>query len=71
MMYKFQSERVYLTAGSIGEKSVKGVLVKPMEHIFLGEKAAWFEVPDDGLRRHEGFPGAEKFWGKVEEWRNG
>ncbi|KAG0646325.1 hypothetical protein D0Z07_8365 [Hyphodiscus hymeniophilus] len=71
MMYKFQREKISLTAGSIDEKSVKGVLVKPVEHIFLAEKAPWFIVPDDGLNRFETFPDMEGFVKKMEEWKKG
>ena len=29
-------------------------IVRPSCHIFLREKAGWFEVPVDGLERYEG-----------------
>ena len=43
-----------IAAGSIDEESVAGGL-KPehVKHIFVREKAAWFEVPP-GEERHEG-----------------
>jgi hypothetical protein len=69
MKYKFQPENVSITAGSIDESSVKGSLVKPCEHIFLAEKAEWFEVPNDGASRYETFPGG--FEEKLEGWRKG
>lgn len=53
MQYKFQPHKISITVGSIDEESVKGVLVKPSEHVFLGEKAGWFQVPEDGLQRFE------------------
>jgi hypothetical protein len=58
MQYKLKPEKNFITAGSIDEESVKGVLVKPSEHIFLSGKAGWYEVPDDGMKRFERFPGA-------------
>lgn len=67
MMYKVQPDKISIAAGSIDEESVKGVLVKPSEHIFLGEKAGWFEVGNDGLKRFEGFP--EGFEGRLESWK--
>lgn len=70
MQYKFQQERISITAGSIDEESVKcGLGVKPSEHIFLREKAEWFEVPDDGVPRYEGFP--DEFQRKLDSWKQG
>lgn len=71
MQYKFQPEKVGITAGSIDEESVRGgVLGKSFElrgHIFLREKARWFEVPDDGVERFDGF--TEEFQGKIDSWK--
>lgn len=44
-----------IVVGSIDEGSVKGELMKPTEHIFLEEKAGWFDLPEDGLGRFERF----------------
>ena len=68
MQYKFQPERIGFTAGTFNGESVRGELPKVSEHIFLREKAAWFEVPDDGIPRFDGFP--EEFLKKLEDWRN-
>jgi hypothetical protein len=46
-------EVMSITVGSIDEGSVKGKLVKPSMHIFLEEKAGWFDLPEDGLKRFE------------------
>ncbi len=35
-------------------------------HIFLGEKAAWYELPDDGLERCEGY--SSFFQKKLDSW---
>ncbi len=67
MRYDFQPQIISIAAGSIDEESIKGELVKPTEHIFLSEKAAWFEIPDDGLKKFEKFP--DGFGKKVEEWK--
>lgn len=48
-----------IVAGSIDEKSVKGELIKPTEHIFLEEKAGWYDLPEDGLGRFERFSNAK------------
>ena len=58
MLYKSQPEENHITAGSIDEGSVQGVLLKPRKHIFLAEKAGWFDVPEDGMGRFEGFSGS-------------
>lgn len=53
--------------GTVDEKSVKGDLkaLKVDAHIFVGEgggagrKSGWYELPDDGVMRFEGFPAGE------------
>ena len=32
--------------------------IRPVEHIFLGSKAPWYDLPDDGLARHDRYPPA-------------
>lgn len=48
-----------IVAGSIDEKSVNGELIKPTAHMFLEEKARWYDLPEDGLGRFERFNNAE------------
>lgn len=48
-------DEVFIAAGTIDDDSVKGQLPKPSEYIFLKEKALWFDVPNDGLLRHDAF----------------
>jgi hypothetical protein len=67
MQYLFQPNRIGLTAGTFDR--VEGSLPKVGEHIFLKEKAVWFEVPDDGIPRFEGFP--DVFGRLLEEWVEG
>lgn len=54
MQYKRQPERIWLTAGTFDE--IRGDMGKVEQHIFLREKAPWFEVPEDGILRFKGFP---------------
>jgi hypothetical protein len=54
MQYYCQIDCISLTASSI-EKS-KLPLRKASEHIFVKEKAPWFDLPDDGIERFEGMP---------------
>jgi len=69
MQYNCETEVIEITAGSIDEGSVKGALPAAGRHIFLGEKAGWYVLPDDGLERYEGFP--EGFQRKLDEWKTG
>lgn len=68
-------EWMSIAVGSIDEGSVKGDLIKPTKHIFLEEKAGWFDLPEDGLGRFERFSDAEsdrmiKAW-MEEHWGGG
>ena len=45
-----------VTMGSVDEASVTGSLPKPNEHIFLTEKASWWDLDSkDSLERYETF----------------
>jgi hypothetical protein len=67
MHYDCDAGVMLVTAGSIEEESVTGKLPKPGCHIFLAEKAGWFEVPDDKLERFKGFSD-ETYDKKIEGW---
>ena len=54
MAYKSVPELIGIPAGTIDPGSDGGDIPRPDCHIFLGEKAGWFEVPGDGLERFEG-----------------
>jgi len=69
MQYRFQPGFISITAGSIDEESVKKELPKMSEHIYLDEKAGWFEMPDDKIPRYAKFP--LTFQGKIDEWKKG
>ncbi len=47
---------------------MKKELPKISEHIFVekGEKAGWYEVPDDTIPRYSRFP--PRFAKKIEDW---
>lgn len=70
-MKYFCDETIGVAAGTIEEEgsAKEGGLGKwgVTEHIFLTEKAGWFDVPDDGAKRWEGF--SEGFKEKLEGWR--
>jgi hypothetical protein len=67
MQYYCNLDRFALTASSIEESKLP--LLKGSEHIFLKEKAPWFDVPDDGLERHEGMPPV--FEDAIQKWLKG
>lgn len=48
-------ERIAVTAGTIDEKPGMEI-PRPTEHIFLAEKASWFDLPEDQLKRADQFP---------------
>ena len=43
-----------VAAGTLDDDGMT-VVPRPAAHIFLGEKASWFEVPDDGAERFQGW----------------
>jgi len=53
MRYYKESDRIGIAAGSITENTMKDALPKPDHHIFVAEKASWFDLPEDGLPRHD------------------
>jgi hypothetical protein len=48
MQYEFQPDRIHLTAESIHDESIKGVLPKSKAHIFVeqGNKERWYALPE-------------------------
>ncbi|TVY60784.1 hypothetical protein LSUE1_G008303 [Lachnellula suecica] len=66
MQYHCEPEVISIAAGSIDEGSVKGKLPKVDQNIFVGQKAGWFELPEDGVRSTETFGSA--FLKKIEDW---
>jgi hypothetical protein len=49
----YNAEDTSLTWGSIDLESLKAAVPKVKQHIFLGEKAPWMVLPDDGAARYE------------------
>jgi hypothetical protein len=52
MKYDHQPDCIGLAAGTIDEESVKGELPKTDHHIFLDEKAGWYDLPDDNTGKY-------------------
>ena len=69
MRYKCQPEQISITAGTIHEDSVKGVLPKLESHIFVDsvDKAGWYQIPRDDVPRYSKFSGG--FQKKMEGWK--
>ncbi|KAB8078441.1 Mss4-like protein [Aspergillus leporis] len=57
LVYDSEPGELYTAAGTIDDG---GAVPRPCAHIFVKEKAAWFELPRDGFVR---------FSGGVERWR--
>lgn len=53
MMLDKDLPRVGIAAGTLDDDAM-GQVPSPEAHIFLKEKAPWFEVPDDGAERFQG-----------------
>ncbi|KAL3422451.1 glutathione-dependent formaldehyde-activating enzyme [Phlyctema vagabunda] len=49
-------DTISISASSIDEATIKGQLPKAKKHIFVGEKASWYDLPSDGLGKFEKFP---------------
>ena len=67
MTYYALPDTIAVAAGTIDEESVQGELVKPSNHIFLGEKAKWYTLPEDGLARYDEWPPG--FEDALETWK--
>lgn len=69
MEYHATGDTIGVAAGTIDEGSVVGKLAGPSSHIFVAEKAAWFTIPDDGLRRYDRFP--DSLQEAIDAWKAG
>jgi hypothetical protein len=64
MRYYCQIDRFSVTASSIEECKVP--LPKLGEHLFVNERASWYEIQDDGVERFDGMPPG--FDIKMQQW---
>jgi len=70
MQYKCQPDNISITVGSIDEESLKAPLPKVSQHIFLSEKASWFEMPGEEKERCQKFDKfSTNFQKKVDGWK--
>lgn len=71
MRYKHQPEDIGLTLGTVDEGSVPDAEVKEgmkvQKHIFVSQKAWWYDVKKDGIPTHERFEGKE-FEQEMKAW---
>lgn len=66
MKYKCQPDKISIAAGTIDEDSVEGELGQVTAHIFLSQKAGWYTIGEDGLKRWDRF--GDDFQSKIDEW---
>ncbi|KAJ5241395.1 uncharacterized protein N7469_002986 [Penicillium citrinum] len=50
-----------IAAGTLDDDKSQSSIPTPSAHIFLSEKASWFQVPDDGAERWVGWPQGTKY----------
>lgn len=55
-MYHATPDTIAIAAGTIDDDKILAELPERSNHIFVAEKAAWFTIPEDGLKRYMGFP---------------
>lgn len=69
MQYNCEPEMIGITAGTINEDSIKGPVPKIEQHLFVkkGEKAGWYDLPDDKVPKHQGFESG--FQRKIDAWK--
>ena len=67
MEYYAIPDTIGVAAGTIDDDGLMGKLDGPVNHIFVAEKAEWYTIPSDGLRRYTGFP--EEFQKAIDAWR--
>ena len=67
MKYPCRPDATSVNMGSIDDDSLTMKMVKAKEHIFLQEKASWWELSEDGLARHQAFN--EPFQLRLKEWQ--
>ena len=56
MVYHAIPDTISVAAGTVDDGIVVGELPGPTNHIFVAEKAPWFTIPNDGLKRYDRFP---------------
>jgi hypothetical protein len=63
-----EPEQIHLTAGTIDEESIKGVLPKVTACIFVPKRTGmWYDM-DDKIPKFEKF--SSGFQRKIDSWRN-
>lgn len=67
MKYHCRPDGTNVVMGIMDNAQVMGSIPKPKEHIFISEKAIWWDLADgDGLARHEEFN--EHFQARLKTW---
>lgn len=66
MKSHLELDSIDIAAGTIDDDSVEGDLVPVSAHIFVSQKASWFAIGQDGLKRWDRFTGGYQL--KLDEW---
>ncbi|KAI1738159.1 Mss4-like protein [Xylaria scruposa] len=67
MKYHCRPDGTSITMGLVDNEHIIGSLPAVKEHIFLGDKAAWWDVSsDDGAAQYHGFN--ESFTRRLQDW---
>lgn len=66
MTYSCEPDRIGIAAGTIDEDTIKGSMVSATAHIFVSQKACWYTIGEDGLRRWDRF--SVEFQQKINDW---
>ncbi|KAI0168939.1 Mss4-like protein [Hypoxylon sp. FL1284] len=68
MKYHCRPDGTSITLGMVDDQHTVGTMPPLKEHIFLAEKAAWWNMPPhDGAARHAGFN--EPFSRRLQDWK--
>jgi hypothetical protein len=61
MSYTVDPETIHMTLGSVGDADEGLLSGLALKHIYLADKPAWYQVPDDGLPRFDTMPNEKKY----------
>lgn len=67
MSYHCEPDVIGIVLGTVDEETVNGILGKSGAHIFVDEKAGWYELPEDNVPRYSGFPSS--FQAIINDWK--
>ena len=66
MKSHLELDSIDIAAGTIDDDSVEGDLVPVSAHTFVSQKASWYTIGEDGLKKWDRFTGEYQL--KLDEW---